>query len=269
MCVYCLIEVPLADCRAGAVDPSTISQPTGHRYERGCPERALAVGFRFRTELSGHEMSSSIEGESFKIGAHVEATDGRCGHLTRVIIDPVADALTHLVVEPGHHEARARLVPLDLVAGADEDQIRLSCTKQQFEQLDEADDIEFLDADADAFGYGDNASAWPYYGIGTPLGHHPQPIFVDRVPLGEVEIRRGDAVHAKDGLIGDIEGLVIDPADRHVTHVLLQEGHFWGRKQVAIPIDTASRVGDEVRVDLTKEEIEALPEVDIRSHGPA
>ena len=67
------------------------SQPTGHRYERGCPERAIAVGFRLHTELSGREMSSSIEGESFKIGAHVEATDGRCGHLTRVIIDPVAD----------------------------------------------------------------------------------------------------------------------------------------------------------------------------------
>lgn len=214
-------------------------------------------------------MSSSITGDTFKIGAHVEATDGRCGHLTRVIIDPVANSLTHLVVEPGHHEAGARIVPLELVAHVEADQIRLNCTKQQFEQLDEADDIQFLSADPDAFGYGDQASAWPYYGIGTPLGHHPQPIFVDRVPLGEVEIHRGDAVHAKDGLVGAIEGLVIDPADHHVTHVLLQEGHLWGRKQVAIPIDTANRVGDEVRVALTKDEIEALPQVDIKPHGAA
>ncbi len=211
-------------------------------------------------------MSSSIKGDTFKIGAHVEATDGRCGHLTRVIVDPVAESLTHLVVEPGHNEARTRLVPLELVAGADGDKIRLNCTKQQFQQLDEADDIQFLDADPDAFGYGDQVSAWPYYGIGTPLGHHPQPIFVDRVPLGEVEIRRGDAVHAKDGLIGVIEGLVIDPADHHVTHVILQEGHLWGRKQVAIPIGAANRVADEVRVDLTKDEIEALPAVSIKSH---
>jgi hypothetical protein len=28
-------------------------------------------------------MSSSGEGERFKIGAHVDATDGRCGRLTR------------------------------------------------------------------------------------------------------------------------------------------------------------------------------------------
>ena len=211
-------------------------------------------------------MSSGITGDTFKMGAHVEATDGRCGHLTRVIINPVVDSLTHLVVEPGHHEEGARLVPVDLVAGVEDDQIRLNCTKQQFEQLDEADDVQFLPAGATGVGYGSNTSAWPYYGLGTPLGHHPQPIYVDRVPLGDVEIRRGDEVHATDGLIGAIEGLVIDPADHHVTHVLLQEGHFWGRKQVAIPIDAANRVGDEVHVDLTKDEIEALPQVDLRSH---
>jgi len=212
-------------------------------------------------------MSSSINGETFKIGAHVEATDGRCGHLTRVIINPVADSLTHLVVEPGHREEGARLVPVDLVERIEEDRIRLKCTKQQFEQLDEADDVQFLPADPDAFGYGDNASVWPYYGLGTPLGHHPQPMFNDRVPLGEVEIRRDDPVHAKDGLIGKIDGLVIDPADHHVTHVILQEGHLWGRKQVAIPIGAANRVADEVRVDLTMDEIEALPPVSLRSHG--
>ncbi|MBV8216977.1 MAG: PRC-barrel domain-containing protein [Solirubrobacterales bacterium] len=214
-------------------------------------------------------MSSSITGDTFKIGAHVDASDGRCGHLTGVIVDPVANSLTHLVVEPGHHEGDARLVALDLVDRVESDRIQLKCTRQQFEQLDEAEDIQFLDADADAFGYGNHASAWPYYGLGTPLGHHPQPIFVDRVPLGEVEIRRGDSVHAKDGLVGTIDGLVIDPADHHVTHVLLQEGHVWGRKQVAIPIDAANRVGDEVKVALTKEEIEALPPVDIKSHGSA
>ncbi|HUA04158.1 MAG TPA: PRC-barrel domain-containing protein [Solirubrobacteraceae bacterium] len=209
-------------------------------------------------------MSSDITGDTFKIGAHVEATDGHCGHLTTVIVDPVADSLTHLIVEPGHKEADARLVPVDLVARVEDDRIWLNCTKQQFEQLDEAEDIQFLPADETAVGYGPGTSAWPYYGIGTPLGHHPQPMFVDRVPLGEVEIRRGDAVHAKDGLVGSIDGLVIDPADHHVTHVILQEGHFWGRKQVAIPIGAANRIGDEVHVDLTKDEIEALPPVPLK-----
>lgn len=213
-------------------------------------------------------MSSSSGGEAFEIGAHVDAIDGRCGHLARVIFDPVADVLTHLIVEPGHHEELARLVPVDLVARVEEHLIGLNCTKQQFERLDEAEDIQFLPSDPNAGGYGPHASTWPYYGLGglgLPLGHHRNAMFTDRVPLGEVEIRRGDAVHARDGWVGEVQGLVIDPADHHVTHVLLQEGHLWGRKQVAIPIGASNRAGGEIRVDLTKDQIEALPPVSLRS----
>jgi hypothetical protein len=211
-------------------------------------------------------MSSSGEGERFKIGAHVDATDGRCGSLTRVIFDPIADVLTDLVVEPGHHEELSRLVPVKLVAHVDDDVIRLDCTKERFERLDQAEDIQFLPPNETPKGYGDSAGAWPYFGLGLPLGHHRDPMLSDRVPLGDVEIRRGDPVHAKDGWIGAVQGLVIDPADHHVTHVILQEGHVWGRKQVAIPIGVANRAAGELRVDLTKEEIEALPPVSLRSH---
>ena len=136
----------------------------------------------------------------------------------------------------------------------------------RFDQLDEAEDVQFLPGDATGKGYGPSSSAWPYFGVGLPLGHHREPMYSDRVPLGEVEIRRGDPVHAKDGPIGAVQGLVIDPADHHVTHVLLKEGHVWGRKQVAIPIGVANRVAYEVRVDLTKDEIEALPPVSLKSH---
>jgi hypothetical protein len=39
----------------------------------------------------------------------------------------------------------------------------------------------------------------------------------DAVPLDEVEVRRGEAVHATDGHIGKVQGLVIDPDSYHVT----------------------------------------------------
>jgi PRC-barrel domain len=212
-------------------------------------------------------MSSSGTEERFKIGVDVDATDGRCGHLARVIFDPVADVLTHLVVEPGHHEELARLVPVALVARVEDELIQLNCTKERFEQLDEAEEVQFLPANETPKGYGASAAAWPYFGLGLPLGHHHNPMFNDRVPLGDVEIRRGDPVHARDGWIGEVQGLVVDPADNHVTHVILQEGHVWGRKQVAIPIGVANRAAGELRVDLTKEEVEALPPVSLKSHG--
>jgi uncharacterized protein YrrD len=196
-------------------------------------------------------MNSSDEEERFTIGGHVEAADGRCGHLTRVIVDPVAESLTHLVVEPPHHKELARLVPVDLVVSIEDEPIRLRCTKEQFEQLDSAEDVTFL---ADSPVTTDAAMA-------MNLSHHRQPIYSDRIPPGMVEIRRDDPVHAKDGWIGAVHDLVIDRVGHRVTHVILQEGHLWGRKQVAIPIGAANRVGDEIRVDLTKDEIEALPAV--------
>ena len=38
----------------------------------------------------------------------------------------------------------------------------------------------------------------------------PQPVTYDTVPLDEVEVRRGEHVHATDGDIGRVQGLVID-----------------------------------------------------------
>jgi sporulation protein YlmC with PRC-barrel domain len=214
-------------------------------------------------------MGSNGEKQRFRIGARVDAADGRCGHLTRIIIDPVAQSLTHLVVRPPRHEELSRLVPVDAVEAVDSHMIRLRYTKREFDQLDVAEDVHFLPADTDPFGYGGDSATLPYYGLEAAVqspgsGRH-EPIYTDRVPLGEVEVRRGDQVHAKDGWIGAVQGLVIDPADHQVTHVLLQEGHLWGGKQVAIPIGSAARVGDEIRVDLTKDQVGELQPVGLSS----
>jgi hypothetical protein len=49
-----------------------------------------------------------------------------------------------------------------------------------------------------------------------------------------------------------------------VTHVLLQEGHLWGRKEVAIPISAVSSVDDDgIKLSITKHQVQALPAVDI------
>lgn len=204
-------------------------------------------------------------GEPFKMGARVSASDGECGELVRVIVDPVAQALTHLVVAPKHHRGLDKLVRLDLVESADDHEVRLRCTVAEFGELDDAEDVQFLPAETGGLGYGKNALMWPWWSLFTPARRdHHDPILSDRIPLDDVEVTRGDEVHATDGWIGSVQGLVIDPADHSVTHVLLQEGHLWGRKQVAIPIRAASRVDDQIRIDLTKQQVEDLPAVQLR-----
>jgi len=53
-------------------------------------------------------MSDNTE---FAIGSDVSCSDGSCGELKPVVVDPVAKALTHLVVEP-KHGGEGRLVLL-------------------------------------------------------------------------------------------------------------------------------------------------------------
>ena len=56
-----------------------------------------------------------------------------------------------------------------------------------------------------------------------------------------------------------MQGFLVDPGDHRVTHVLLQEGHFWGRKEVAIPVSAVTGVENGIRLNLTKKQIADLP----------
>jgi sporulation protein YlmC with PRC-barrel domain len=213
----------------------------------------------------------------FTIGTEARCTDGVCGEVSRVVVDPVTQVVTHLVVEPKHRAGLARLVPLDLVEAASPE-VLLHCTLGAFDDLDPAEETQFVPGSVGYAAYGpEQVVAWPYYGLnpgaGLPggvdlgtAGFSPT-VTYDRVPLGEVEVRRGDRVEATDGSIGRIQGLVVDPHDHQVTHVLLQEGHLWGRKDVAIPIKAVSRVGDTIRLNISKQEVQDLPPVDFAQHG--
>ncbi len=207
---------------------------------------------------------------SFTIGSDASCTDGTCGEVSRVVVDPVARAVTHLVVEPKGRKGLGRLVPLDLV-DATEGEIRLRCTVAEFEALDPAEETQFVPGSKGYASYGpEQVLSWPYSSLGGSAGVAgdtvsgvSETVTYDTVPAGEVEVRRGEHVHAADGEIGQVEGLVIDPRDHRVTHVLLQQGHLWGRKEVAIPISAVTGVDDGIQLNITKHEVQELPPVDI------
>ena len=186
----------------------------------------------------------------FAIGATVSCSDGSCGEVSRMILDPAARSVTHLVVEPKHRREPGRLVPLNLVdTGTGE--IRLRCTLAEFDKLDPAEETELLEG-AGGTGVG---------GMAAPMGisHAARTDVQDVVPLYETEVGRGEHVHALDGEIGQVQGFLVDPGDHRVTHVLLQEGHFWGRKEVAIPLSAVTGVENGIRLNLTKKQVEDLP----------
>jgi sporulation protein YlmC with PRC-barrel domain len=202
----------------------------------------------------------------FTIGVDATCADGPCGKVIRVVVDPVAASVTHLVVEPEGRQGLGRLVPLDLVDGG-ESGIQLRCSQAEFETLASAEETQFLPASGlDADYAAGEVLAWPYYGLvdeNIGVGNVTEPVTHDAVPVGEVTVRRGEQVHATDGDIGRVQGLVVNRPDGHVTHVLLQEGHLWGRKNVAIPIRAVTGITDGIHLNLSTRQVEDLPPVEL------
>jgi sporulation protein YlmC with PRC-barrel domain len=207
---------------------------------------------------------------TFTIGAAAACSDGPCGAVSRVVVDPVAREITHLVIEPEHRSGLGRLVPLEMIE-AEAGDVRLRYTLAEFEKLPSAEETDFLPGGSGYDAYAAHeAYYWPYFGLEG--GADPKLALAsaietrDMLPPGEIGVRRGEAVHASDGEIGQVAGFVVDSAQGHVTHVLLQEGHLWGRKQVAIPIGSVEKIDRGITVQLTKHEIEALPAVRVTEH---
>ena len=188
------------------------------------------------------------EETEFAMGATASCVDGPGGKVSRVIIDPATETVTHLVIEPKHWLGVGRLVPLDLVDTTGGG-LSLRCTVEEFGNLEPAEEAELAE---DVTGG---------LALNAPMGAtSPVPVILqDVVPLGETDVERGEPVHAVDGEIGRVEGLLVDPDDHRVTHVLLQEGHLWGRKKVSIPVSAVTGVENGIQLSLTRKQVEDLP----------
>ena len=197
----------------------------------------------------------------FRMGADASCTDGACGQVSRIIVNPITGEVTHLAVDPKHRRGQGRLVPVDLV-DATTGQIRLRCTLAEFQTLRPAQETGSVpDLDPTGHEHPDNAPnrvLWVLLGVHEPEG--PQQVTVDSVPSGEVDIHPELIVCATDGEIGEVQGLIVEPGGHRITHVLLQEGHMRGRKEVAIPIGAVTKIGTLlIHLSLTKHQVKDLP----------
>ena len=218
-----------------------------------------------------------------ELGNRVRCTDGAYGELADIVIDPLEKRVTHLVIQPQQDDRQKGLVPIQLAKGRDDKQreIELECTLDEAQGFESVHETAYLrlgerPAEDPDWDIGVEAVlALPYYAgqgyAGLESGYStldsPVTMYYDRVPKGEVELRRASAVISADGhSLGEVDGFVVD-ADEHITHFVLERGHLWGRKEVTIPIGAVARVeSDVVHVTLSKDEVGALPAVRVGRH---
>jgi sporulation protein YlmC with PRC-barrel domain len=197
--------------------------------------------------------------------------DREVGKLADLVVDPRTKRVTHLVVKPQHGPGGSHLVPIELVDPSEQvGGIALTCSRAELDALPPVEEFTYLrlgevSSNDPEWDVGvSEVLALPYYdstGLAGPVDAvGDMGVVYDRVPKGEVELRRSSRVMASDGdYIGDVDGFLVDD-DEQITHFVLERGHLWGRREVTVPIGAVESVeSDVVTLKLSKDEVGDLP----------
>jgi sporulation protein YlmC with PRC-barrel domain len=174
-------------------------------------------------------LGAVTENTVYEMGVPASCTDGFCGNVSHFVVDAATPVVTHLIVEPGRGGPMGKLVPISLVEAAD-DSVQLECDLAAFDALADAEETS-----------------------------HPG--MSETLPAGHLAVRGDQPVHSTDGEIGKIRAVMVDARSHRATHILLQEGHLWGKREVAIPWDSVTNLDGGVHLSLTSEAIKELPPI--------
>lgn len=204
-----------------------------------------------------------------ELGKRARCTDGAARELVDLVVDASSRRVTHLVVQPGGDPDAARLVPVGLAeAGADDQEISLRCASAELEEMARVHEHAMLGLgerteEGDGWDVGvrdmqavpDYAAA-PFAGDMTPS---EMVVSYDRIPTGEIELRHASAVYSADQHhLGSVDGVVVD-GDGLISHLLLERGHLWWKREISIPASAVSAFAtDMVTLGVSKGELGAF-----------
>ena len=197
--------------------------------------------------------------------AQVECTDGVCGRAVYVLINPVIDQVTHLVVKEDSSPNTEYIVPVDSVAETTPDLIRLRCSKAALEKMDPFIKTTLIEEKVPDLNFrypGGMYGGGSYFYLPYVTAERAEYEAVNnqQIPPGELAVRRGTRVEATDGYIGHVSEFAVNPENGHITHLVIREGHLRGKKEVIIPVSAMGDTReDTVFLKLDKHQVEALP----------
>jgi sporulation protein YlmC with PRC-barrel domain len=185
-----------------------------------------------------------------------------CGSSAAIVMNPVTDQVTHVVVKEKHAPHTQRLVPTRLIAETTPKHIELRCSPDELAKMDPLVETEFIKTEIPY--YGTDAVVYNWSFVVPETETKLVSVQHERIPPGELTIHRGAPVSGTDGRLGKVDEFLVDPTDGHITHLVLREGHLWGQKDVSIPVSEIDRIHeDAVYLRLSKEEVGALPSIPI------
>lgn len=207
-----------------------------------------------------------------RLGQLVSAEEVEFGELADIVVDPVSNTVTHVVVEPHHRHQQARLVPIALLEANSSGAISIRLDVEQVRQLPKVSFSEYvplaspIDVGDEWDIVGQTVIAQPYWGgdvlgMGRSWSEQAQVSF-DRVPKGECEIRRDSRVLASDRkAVGHVEGLVVD--EEHVGGVVVRTGLPGLHHLVVVPLGAVHLVAnDSIELSIDRAAFDRMPSTD-------
>jgi sporulation protein YlmC with PRC-barrel domain len=195
------------------------------------------------------------------MNANVLCSGVVCGRITHIVLDPITDKVTDVVVKDHEIPPVERLIPVELIAESSSDEVRLSIPKEKVNSYPPFIYDDFIKIQTPVeFSEMPTNMMWPYV--------LPQEKVIiiesESIPSDELAIRRNAHVEATDGRVGKVDEFMIDPDTGYITHLVLREGHLWGQKDISIPVSAIKDIGKEtVQLTLDKKSIEKLPVIPI------
>lgn len=223
----------------------------------------------------------------FRDGASVFTSTGEeVGHIGRVVIDPRTKEITHVVVRQGFLFTEDKLVPIGLIASADEKRVTLQREAGDLDDLQPYQEAQYIAIHEDEaramdypvgeyvppiYGYPPYGTVWPAYPGAAP-GHigaspiaQPEQAYTTRVepniPEGTSALREGARVFSSDDKhVGEIESVLVDEHSSRVTHFVISQGLFFKDRKL-IPAYWVRTMGeDEVYLGVGSGTLEQLPD---------
>jgi uncharacterized protein YrrD len=211
----------------------------------------------------------------FKEGADVYTADGeKAGTVNRVVIDPLTDEVTHLVVSKGWLFVTEKVVPIHLIEEATEDRVELTLI-EDLEMLPVLKERHFLTVygteetpyERPVVWYPPLGTAWwrpaGYLHYPAPFGYSEPPYVVQtekNIPPGTVAMKEGAEVVASDGeSVGEVARVFADSYSGRVTHVIISQGLLQQEEKLVPTTWVVGIQEDQVHLAVRSQAIEDLP----------
>lgn len=204
----------------------------------------------------------------FQKDARVVAANGEpLGQIDRVVLKPEDNTVTHIVVDIGTmFKKDEKVVPIQLVTEAAEDQILLSNEVQNLEGLPAFEETHLIETDEEPGKPEPSGSTSMLYGyptagvsVGPGSGEKFATQIEQNIPEGSVALKEGAKVITADGKhVGNVERVLANAPAERITHLLISSGVF-SKEMKLIPVTWVNIVDeDEVHLRVKKDSVKKL-----------